>query len=643
MGLLGPERRRWRSAKRRETVSPSAEMRTKLHLLRFLVLLLFGVLALQLVRMQIIHGDEYRQRAETNRLRVLTISPPRGLIYDRNGTPLVENVPGFSAVIVPADLPEDRQASVIREVAALLGVDAEKLTLKVMAGRNSNDPFRPVVVRDGLSERETFAVRERQAQWPGVQVLVEPVRHYPYGPLVSHVLGYVGRIDAEEYERFKHFGYQVDDRVGKTGVEYTYEADLRGVPGIQQAEIDATGRIVRTLGSREPTPGGNLVLSLDLDLQRKVTEILQAAAGPYQAAAVVMDVHTGEILALVSLPAYDNNIFSGKIDEDALQALLEDPRKPLVDHAIAERYPPGSTFKQVTGSAALQEGVATPSTTITSYGYITVPNQYDPSITYIFRDWAALGTLDFYGGLAMSSDVYFYYLAGGYYQNGVEVFHGLGPERLAAYARAFGLGSPTGIDLPGESPGLVPDPAWKQATFGEPWVLGDTYNFGIGQGYLAVTPIQMVRVTAAIANGGQVLRPHLLREVVDAQGNVIRRYGSAVDHVLPVDPSNLAVVREAMRQAVIWGSAKTGAVANVAVAGKTGTAEFGERFADGSYLTHGWYTAFAPYEQPEIALAVFLERGGGAVDAGPVASKILDYYFNRQNVAERPDGAETIP
>ncbi|HXF50585.1 MAG TPA: penicillin-binding protein 2, partial [Dehalococcoidia bacterium] len=634
MGLLGPERRRWRSARRREAVSPSAEIRMKLVGLRLLVLLLFAVLAAQLVRMQIIHGDEYRERAETNRLRVLTVTPPRGLIYDRNGTPLVENVPGFSAVIIPADLPEDRQADVIRDVAALLGADARTLALKVMAGRNSNDPFRPVVVRDGLSEQETFAVRERQAEWPGVQVVVEPVRKYPYGALLSHILGYVGRIDAEEYERFRHFGYQVDDRVGKTGVEYTYEADLRGVPGILQAEIDAMGRVVRTLGRRDPTPGGNLVLSLDLDLQRKVTEILQQAAGPYQAAAVVMNVHTGEILALVSLPSYDNNIFSGTVDEKTLQTLLEDPRKPLVNHAIAERYPPGSTFKQVTATAALQEGVATPSTTITSYGYISVPNQYDPSVTYIFRDWAALGTLDFYGGLAMSSDVYFYYLSGGYFQNGVEVFHGLGPERLAAYARAFGLGSPTGIDLPGESPGLVPDPAWKEATFGEPWVLGDTYNFGIGQGYLAVTPIQMARVTAAIANGGQVLRPHLLREVVDAEGRVIRRYEPVVDHVLPVDPANLAVVREAMRQAVVWGTAKTGAVANVAVAGKTGTAEFGERYADGSYLTHGWYTAFAPYDAPEISIAVFLERGGGAVDAGPVAAKILDYYFNRANVAE---------
>lgn len=633
--MLGPRRRRWRSPRRREPVSPSSEVRVRLQFLRFLVVLLFGALALQLARMQLIEGDEYRIRAETNRLRVLAVTPPRGLIYDRNGAVLVENVPGFSAVIVPADLPEDRQAPVVRDVAAMLGVDAEKLALKVIAGRRSNDPFRPVVVRDGLTEQETFAVRERQADWPGVQVVIEPVRRYPYGALLAHVLGYVGRIDEEEFDRFRHFGYQVDDRVGKTGVEYTYEADLRGVPGIQQVEIDAAGRVVRTLGSRDPQPGGNLVLSLDLDLQEKVTDILSSAAGPYQAAAVVMNVHTGEILALVSLPSYDNNIFSGKLDEDALQGLLDDPRKPLVNHAIAERYAPGSTFKQVTGSAALQEGVATPGTTITSYGYITVQNQYDPSITYIFRDWAALGTLDFYGGLAMSSDVYFYYLSGGYYQNGVEQFRGLGAERLARYARAFGLGSPTGIDLPGESPGLVPDPAWKEETFGEPWVLGDTYNFGIGQGYLAVTPIQMARVTAAIANGGQVLRPHLLREVVDESGSVIRRYEPVVDHLLPVEDGNLAVVRNAMRQAVVWGSAKTGAVANVAVAGKTGTAEFGERFSDGTYLTHGWYTAFAPYDEPEISIAVFLERGGGAVDAGPVASKILDYYFNRQHVTER--------
>jgi penicillin-binding protein 2 len=280
--------------------------------------------------------------------------------------------------------------------------------------------------------------------------------------------------------------------------------------------------------------------------------------------------------------------------------------------------------------------VATPSTTITSHGYISVPNQYDPSIRYVFRDWAALGTLDFYGGVAMSSDVYFYYLAGGYAEDGREVFHGLGADNLARYARAFGLGSTTGIDLPGESPGLVPDPAWKESTVGEPWVTGDTYNMGIGQGYVAVTPLQMALVTAAIANGGDVLVPRVVKDVVDTQGKVVVPFQRTVRRTLPVDPSYLSIFREAMRQAVSWGTAKDASVAGVQVAGKTGTAEFGEPMAGNKYETHGWFNGFAPAQDPQIAIAVFLEKGNGAINAAPTAARILDYYFHRQTYAAAP-------
>jgi penicillin-binding protein 2 len=342
-----------------------------------------------------------------------------------------------------------------------------------------------------------------------------------------------------------------------------------------------------------------------------------------------MDVHTGEVLALVSLPMYDNNVLSGKIDEARLEQYLNDPKKPLVNHALAEQYAPGSIFKQITGSAALQEGVANPSTTIVSNGYINVPNQYDSSIVYTFRDWATLGTLDFYGGVAMSSDVYFYYLSGGYHEYGHN-FNGLGVDKLAAYTRMFGLGRPTGIDIAGEAPGNVPDPEWKMETFGEQWTLGDTYNMGIGQGFLAATPIQMVRATAAVANGGTVLHPRVVREVIDGEGHVIVPNEPQIESHIPIDASNFAIIREAMRQAVSWGTAKDGAVRGVQVAGKTGTAEFGPRFADGTYETHAWYAGFAPADDPQIAITVFLERGVGAINAAPLASKILDYYFHRQ-------------
>ncbi|MEK7247250.1 MAG: penicillin-binding transpeptidase domain-containing protein, partial [Chloroflexota bacterium] len=336
-----------------------------------------------------------------------------------------------------------------------------------------------------------------------------------------------------------------------------------------------------------------------------VADILkQYGAGSLNAAAAVMDVRTGELLADVSLPTYDNNIFSRAISEEQLNALLNDPGKPLVDHLIAEQYPPGSTFKTIVGLGALEEGVASPATTITSRGYITVENEFEPDVVYIYPDWAPLGALDFYGGVAMSSDVYFYYLAGGKPDEG---FRGLGEDKVAEYARAFGLGSPTGIDIPGEAPGLVPDAEWKRETIGEPWVLGDTYNYGIGQGYVATTPLQMLDVAAAIANGGNLVTPRLVKQYQDSMGNPLNAVETEIRSELPVSAANLEIMRAAMRQSVTTGVARNAAAASVEVAGKTGTAEFGERHDDGKYDTHGWFIGFAPYDDPEIAVMVFVE------------------------------------
>jgi penicillin-binding protein 2 len=336
------------------------------------------------------------------------------------------------------------------------------------------------------------------------------------------------------------------------------------------------------------------------------------------------------MLALVSLPSYDNNVFSGQLSQDQLNGLINNPGKPLVDHAIAEQYPPGSTFKTIVGSAALQEGVATAQTTITSHGYITITNEFDPNVVYVYPDWAPLGTLDFYGGVAMSSDVYFYYLSGGFADDG---FKGLGEERVAKYARGFGLGSETGIDLPGEAAGLVPDAQWKQDNIGEPWVLGDTYNYGIGQGYVAATPIQMLDEVAAIGNGGTLVVPHVVKEYRDSMGDLYDPLSTQVRSTLPIDPGNLQIMRDAMRQSVTSGVARNAASNAVEVAGKTGTAEFGAQHDDGTYETHGWFIGFAPYDDPQIAVMVFVQHGSGGNDASPAAAKIFNAYFNPQTPA----------
>ena len=640
MGILaGNRRRRWRSEET-EQPDPKKQLDQKLWVLRIVVVIAFAALTVQLARLQLVHGSEFQRRAASNQLRIEPVIPSRGLIYDRNGVPLVENVPGFSAAVVAADVPESSEREIAGNIEKLLGVPALETTLKIERARASKDPFAPIIVKDGLDQQTAFHVREQLPSMPGVQILVEPVRRYTAGPLLADVLGYTGRVDEQEFTTLEDKGYIASDRIGKTGVEATYERYLRGTMGRKEIEKDASGRELRTLGADAAKPGNDLVLSIDLDLQKKTTELVTQAANGGQAAAVVMDVHTGEVLALVSLPDYDNNTFSGKIDEAKLEQYLNDPQKPLVNHALAEQYAPGSIFKQVTGAAALQEGIAVPSTTITSRGFINIPNQYDPSIVYTFKDWRTLGTLDFYGGVAMSSDVYFYYLSGGYNAYG-ENFKGLGVERLARYARQFGLGRATGIDIAGEADGNIPDAAWKKKTFGDDWFLGDTYNMGIGQGFVAATPIQMVRVTAAVANGGTLLTPRVVREVRDAQQHVIVPAGPKIEGNVGVSPANLAILRDAMGQAVTWGSANLGAVPGVKVGGKTGTAEYGEPFPDGTSKTHAWFSGFAPVDDPQIAITVFLQNGVGATNAAPLGSKILDYYFHRQQ--QRVDGGAPAP
>ncbi len=620
--------RRWRSRVRPPSTTEVSERR--FWLLKTLIVILFGVLIAQLARMQLLDHDSYESQAERNRLRRVLVLPARGHVFDRNGEQLVENVPIFSAGVVPADVPDDQLLYVVGELSRLTGADPNTMANQILDAQESGDPFTPVVVKQALDDKTAFRLRERQAELPGTQVLVESIRRYPAGALTSHSLGYIGRISPEEYAELGKDGYQLNDRLGKTGVELTYESVLRGAPGYDLVEVDAAGQTIRTVSSLSPRPASSLVLALDLDLQRRVTGMLQEAAresGSKNAAAIVMDVHSGELLSMVSLPRYDNNLLSEPVDEEGYLALLNNSAKPLINHAISEIYAPGSTFKLVTGTAALQEGVATPQTTITSYGSISVGE-------FVYNDWSALGTLDFYGGVAMSSDVYFYELAGGLYQDGQQLFRGLGADRLASYARQYGLGASTGLDLPGEAAGLVPDPTWKEDTIHEPWYLGDTYHFGIGQGFLAVTPLQLLGVTAAVANGGTVLVPHIAREIVDGDGNLVRRIEPEVTQELNIGGEHLAVMREGLRQAAEYGTATSGASTLVTIGGKTGTAEFGAPRPDGSYQTHAWYTGFAPFEKPEIAVVVFLEKGRGGEHAGPVASQIFDYYFGRKLLAQ---------
>ncbi|MEO8456833.1 MAG: penicillin-binding protein 2 [Chloroflexota bacterium] len=594
-------------------------------MLRALIILMFGILVIQLINLQVIHGANYKNQSAINAIREVPIPAARGLIYDRNGKPIVENTARFTVTITPNDLPDDKAPTVYLALSNAIDIPVSDIQKAVADSIKAQGEFSPAVIKNDIDRDTALILLEMEPRTPGMKVQVDPARQYLTGDLLSHVLGYVGPITADEYSTLSSQGYGYNDYVGQTGVESTYETQLRGKAGAKLVEVDAAGRELRTMSERPPIDGANVVLSVDLDLQQQVTDILkQYSVGSDNATAAVMNIQTGEILSMVSLPSYDANVFSGKLSQAQVNDLINAPGKPLVDHTIGEQYPPGSTFKTIVGSAALQEGIASESTTITSHGYITIENEFDPNVVYVYPDWAPLGALDFKGGVAMSSDVYFYYLAGGFPK---ENFRGLGQEKIAQYARAFGLGQATGIDIPGEVDGLVPDTKWKQDNIGEAWVLGDTYNYGIGQGYVAATPLQMLDAVAAIGNGGKLITPHVVKEYRDSMGNIYDPIATQVRSQLPVDAANLQIMRDAMRQSVTAGVARNAASSVVEVAGKTGTAEFGDKKADGTYDTHGWFVGFAPYNDPKYAVMVFVQHGTGGNDASPAASAIFSYLF----------------
>ncbi len=616
--------RRWRSPRprRRDEGAPVAG-RWGFVALRALVLLLMAVLVGQLVRLQVVEGERFREMAAINALREIQVPVSRGLIYDRGGRPLVYNRATFDAALVPADIPRGQEERVLAEVGRILGMAPQDLAALLREARARQSPYDPVVVKEDLPREQALALKEREPDVPGLRLLVRTVRDYVGGPALAHVVGYTGPISAEELASLSNLGYHLHDWVGKTGVEATYEAILRGTPGRLLVEVDASGRQRRVLAERPGQDGSSLLLTIDLDLQQRLFEALSAQVPPGEvAAAALMDVRTGEVLALVSLPSFDPDLFADPGRRAQAASLLDAPGKPLLNHALGELYPPLDTFKPLVAAAALQEGVIRPDTVIRNLsGYLLVSSPLDPrAVPDIIFDPRPLGDLDLARALALGSNVFFAQVAGGTPEGS---FRGLGEERLARYARAFGLGRDTEIDLPGEATGLVPDARWKERTLGDPWRPTDTYRFGLGQSYLAATPMQVLVATAALANGGNVLRPHLVQEVRDPDGRILADTGAVSRSRVNIAPENLAAVRNAMVRAVQEGVARSAAVRGLAVAGITGAGRDG----------HVWFAGFAPADQPLVALVVYMAHGTPE-RAGTVASQLLDYMFNQTGIAQ---------
>ncbi|PZC45322.1 MAG: penicillin-binding protein 2 [Chloroflexi bacterium] len=627
-------------------IAPTAEeddgLRIRVWLLGLFTVVLFAALTVQLVRLQVFRHEEFEARATINRIRNITTPAERGLIFDRNGNPLVENVPAFAISVIPADVPDGEESRIAALLAQALGTTTFSIEAQILEGKRSIDPFFPRLLEANASQELAFELSALGASLPGVEIEASANRLYHEGQLLGHILGYVGPISLEDFAVLEADRYRISDRLGQTGVEAYYESVLRGTPGQRQFEVNSAGRELRTLRLEEPTPGNGIQLTIDLELQAAVREILlDSMGGSLFATAVVVDVRTGEILSMVSVPDYDPNIFTGEIDEVALTALLADEGRPLVNHAIADQFASGSIFKVVTGTAALSEAVIAPAEVIFSPGVIEVQNEIDPRIVYTFRDTTS-GNFDFVRGLAESSNVYFWYLSGGSpFQvpvpdelltpedlaeqrrleaqgviGGSQDFLGLGVDNLSKWARQFGLDSQTGIDLVGEASGFIPTAAWKLRTFGEPWGQGDSYNFGIGQGFVSVTPLQMAMVTAAIANGGRVLEPRVVGDIVDSEGTVVEPFTPRVIRELDASAETLETVRRGMAMAVLGGTAGNAWFPEMQVAGKTGTAEFGaERLFRDLFPTHGWFLGFAPYDDPQIAMVIFHQLGSGFLTA----------------------------
>ena len=550
-------------------------------------------------------------------------------------TTIEEEDPAAASLI---SLPDLNQPLPIEGLAVLI----QNLAQTRQQG-NSSEPF-PILT--GLSREAAFTISEQSFRYPGSRILDVSVREYVYGELASHILGFMGPIPSSLKDDYLAQGYgSLDEPVGLSGVEAAYQENLRGQPGERIVEADIFGRVGRTIDEVPPQPGQDILLTVDIQLQREMYKSLQEMLRTRDAVsgvAIAVDPRSGQLLGMVSLPSFDNNIFSEGLGE-AYTRIIEDERKPLINYAIGGLYPPGSTFKIVTASAGMEEGVVTPRTVIVDEGPIYLPSKFfpnDPSQAQEFVSWNHHqdfnhGPLTLRQAIAVSNDIYFYYVGGGYPQT----FIGLTQEELAQWARVFGYGSKSGIDLPGEVDFPVPDDQWKRINWASSWVQGDSYNMAIGQGYVLATPMQVLQSLVPIANGGTLYQPQVVLQITDPSTGRTQEFASRTIRDIGLDRITLDTIRLGMRDAVnsVDGTATRGRVEGVIVAGKTGTAEFCEydpdlgdcrRDEEGNLPTHASYLAFAPFNNPEIAVMAFVYDGGeGSTAAVPVGTAILDAWF----------------
>jgi penicillin-binding protein 2 len=605
--------------------------RGRLLIAGLMVFALFLVLVGRFVHLQVFQHAHYDTLAESNRIAIAPVVPNRGLILDRNGVELAHNYSAYTLEITPAKV--HNLDALIDELATVVDIapkDRKRFRKLLDESRN----FESLPIRNRLSDEEVARFSVNRYRFPGVEIKARLFRQYPLKELTAHIVGYIGRINSKDVEALEASGqtanYRGTDHIGKTGLEQTYEKSLHGTTGFEQVEVDAGGRAVRTLSRTPPVSGDNLVLSLDLRLQ----EIAWQAFGDRRGALVAIEPNSGAVLAFVSKPGFDPNLFVDGIDPQSWDALNKSIDRPMTNRALQGQYPPGSTFKPFMALAGLALGKRTPQFTISDPGFYTLPG-----LSHQYRDWkkGGHGAVDLHRSLVISCDTYYYGLASD-----------LGIDAIHDYIGQFGLGKKTGIDLPGEMPGILPSSQWKMRRYRQKWFAGDTVSVGIGQGYNIATPLQLAHATAVLAANGKVYRPHLVSHIQDVRSRTLKPVGSELVRSIAIKPEHLQQVRSALVDVTRPGgtAAQAGAGAPYSFAGKTGTAQVvgmkqGESYNESRVherlRDHAWFIAYAPAENPTIALAVLVENGGhGSSAAAPIARIVLDYWL----LGKLPDGTQ---
>lgn len=665
--------------------------------LYILILLVFGFYGFRLFTLQIIDGEEYIAQADENRISNVSIQTERGIIYDRNGIVLAKNAAAYSVMITPADLPTDEGATqeIYRQLSEVIDIPVSNGELtdevvrmfspcntdlgiaEIVEIADTNAPYTPMEIKCDVDKMTAMLIESQSDEWPGVTIEVEPIREYPTGELTAEVVGFLGPIPESQEEYYTELGFVAGrDKVGYSGVEATMQDILAGKNGLRVVEVDVAGKVIRDVEPPvESEAGLNVKLTIDTRLQQAAKAALIGNIDWWNrwfndvrftnGVVIAMNPKTGEILALVSYPTYENNRMARFIPAYYYQQLSEDPNRPLFNHAISAEHPPGSVYKIVTAIGAINEGVVSPYQSLVTPYSIFITEKYagnEVGTQREFVDWkeGGHGQANFFKGLSQSVDVYFYKISGGYQD---EVKEGLGPWRMSEYAKALGYGAITGIELLGEAEGLNPTPTWKRINLSENWSTGDTYIAGMGQGYVLATPLQVLVSFAIVANDGVYMKPTLIREITDSDGNVVQEFTPTqvwditkdplitvydendlpTDEKKVVEPWVIDMTQQALRMTVTEGTAMSIFEGmEIPTSGKTGTAEYCDNIAreqnlcePGNWPAHAWYVGYGPSDDPEIVVVAFVYHGSeGSSVAAPIVRQVLEAYFILKEIDE---------